>query len=150
MQKSIYSLVLRILEQTSAHMMGLQSQLNYKYKPTVQYFVELYKKSDDDCAGVLRIRLRTQNPTLIIQLEQFFRLWISWERDFWSVETEYQLSPGRLERIIHNPNVDEETFGQLIGEYVRLFDKYLKAWFSGTSVEELESAFRKEKLNKSI
>jgi len=134
----------RILEQASANMMALQSQLNYKYKPTVQYFVELNKSPEDGRAGILRIRLRTQNPVLITTLKRFFQTWISWERDICSIKTEYQLFPGRLERVIFNPNVDEETFGQLLGEYVQRFDKYLKAWFSGTEIHQLEAAFQKE------
>ncbi len=134
----------RILEQTSANMLALQSQLNYKYKPTVQYMVQLYKNPEKNYAGVLHIRLRTQNPLLLASLEQFFRMWAHWEKEYLPSETEYRFSPGRMERLIPYLDVDEETFGQRIGNYVGQFDKYLKDWFSDVSPEEMEMHFRQD------
>lgn len=134
----------RILEQTSAHMLALQSQLNYKYKPTVQYSVELYKHPETHQIGKLRIQLRTQNQTLLAALEQFFQLWILFEQRYLHPDAEYQLSSGKLERSLRNPDVQEAQFGELLGDYVRQFDRYLKAWFDGESAQELENAFRKD------
>lgn len=141
----------RILEQTSAHMLSLQSRLDYKYKPTVQYFVELYRVPKDGEDGRLRVQLRTQNQTLITVLEQFFRLWTALEEHYIPAAkgTVYRVSPGRLERSIRNPGVEEDALGELIGGYVRLFDKYLKAYFAGIAhpqetAQRLETAFREE------
>ncbi|MCR5718057.1 MAG: hypothetical protein K6F80_03355 [Oscillospiraceae bacterium] len=145
----------RILEQTSAHMLSLQSQLDYKYKPTVQYYVELYRVPKDGEDGRLRVQLRTQNQTLIAVLEQFFRLWMMWEERYLpdAAGTVYRIAPGRLERSIRNPQADEETLGELIGAYVRTFDKFLKAYFAGIAcpqetAERLETAFRIETANR--
>ena len=145
----------RILEQTSAHMLSLQSQLDYKYKPTVQYYVELYRVPKDGEDGRLRVQLRTQNQTLIAVLEQFFRLWMMWEERYLpdAAGTVYRIAPGRLERSIRNPQADEETLGELIGAYVRTFDKFLKAYFAGIAcpqetAEHLETAFRTETANR--
>ena len=44
----------RMLEQTSAHIRALQSRLNYKYKPTVQYAVELYRMQADGADGCIK------------------------------------------------------------------------------------------------
>lgn len=141
----------RILEQTSAHMLSLQSQLDYKYKPTVQYFVELYCVPKDGEDGRLRVQLRTQNQTLIAVLEQFFRLWMALEEHCipQAAGTVYRIAPGRLERSIRDPGVKEDALGELIGAYVRRFDKYLKAYFSGIAHPQetaacLETAFRAE------
>ena len=141
----------RILEQTSAHMLSLQSRLDYKYKPTVQYFVELYRIPREGEDGRLRVQLRTQNQTLLAVLEHFFRLWMTWEERYIpaAAGTVYRISPGRLERSIRNPDVDEKALGELIGGYVRTFDKYLKAYFAGiadpqTTARQLEAAFRTE------
>lgn len=134
----------RILEQSSAHILAMQSQLNYKYKPTVQYSVELYKAPQNNHAGKLRICLRTQNQALLLSLEQFFKRWILLEQHYLNTSAEYQLSAGRLERSLWNPDVTEEKFGILLGDYVRRFDRYLKAWFAGTPPQELENAFREE------
>ena len=138
----------RILEQTSDRMLSLQSQLDYKYKPTVQYFVKLYPMLKDEKVGVLRVVLRTQNVSLIRSLDQFFRLWMQWEKEYipCTSGTVYELSAGKLERSLQNPCEDETEFAELIGEYVIRFDKYLKAWFAGASdpvdtAEKLEISF---------
>ena len=134
----------RILEQTSAHMLALQSQLNYKYKPTVQYSVELFKNPDQNQAGKLRISLRTQNTALLLSLDEFFHFWISLEQRYLPVNAEYHLSPGRLERSVSNTAENETQLGELLGAYIRRFDAYLKDWFAGKSVQELENMFRQE------
>ena len=147
----------RILEQTSDRMLSLQSQLDYKYKPTVQYFVKLYPVPEGEKVGVLRVVLRTQNVSLIQSLDQFFRLWIQLEKQYVPLvaKTVYEISTGRLERSIQNPCDNETELAELIGEYVTRFDKYLKAWFAGASdpvniVEKLETAFSQEHITKSI
>lgn len=141
----------RVLEQTSAHMLSLQSQLDYKYKPTVQYFIELYRIPKEGEDGRLRVQLRTQNQTLIAVLDDFFRLWTALEEHYipGAAGTVYRISPGRLERSIRNPGVDEDALGELIGGYVRTFDKYLKAYFAGIAhpqetAQRLETAFQAE------
>ena len=142
----------RILEQTSAHMLALQSQLNYKYKPTVQYSVELFKNPAQNQIGKLRIFLRTQNTALLLALEEFFQFWIALEQKYLTADAEYQLSPGRLECSISNAADEEAQLGELLGDYIRRFDAYLKDWFAGKSPQELEKAFAKEakKIQKSI
>lgn len=144
----------RILEQTSAHILSLQSRLDYKYKPTVQYFVELYRAPKDGEDGRLRVQLRTQNQSLIAVLDSFFRLWMALEERYipQAAGTVYRIAPGRLERSIRNPGVDEDQLGELIGGYVRTFDKYLKAYFAGISAPQdtaarLETAFQAETQN---
>ena len=141
----------RILEQTSAHMLSLQSRLDYKYKPTVQYFVELYRSPKDGEDGRLRVQLRTQNQTLLAVLDHFFRLWMALEERYLpaAAGTVYRIAPGRLERSIRNPGADEVRLGELIGRYVRTFDQYLKAYFEGIAAPketaaQLERAFQNE------
>ena len=134
----------RVLEQTSAHLLSLQSRLDYKYKPTVQYFVELYRVPEDGAAGKLRVQLRTQNASLLAVLDSFFRLWTEWESAFAQVTC--RITPGRLERTIRDTGLPEETLGRCISSYVRQFDSYLKAWFAGISspqetAQQLGSAF---------
>ena len=141
----------RILEQTSQHMLSLQTQLNYKYKPTVQYFVELYRAPEGGEAGRLRVQLRTQSQALLSVLEAFFRLWMTLEERYVpaAAGTQYRITPGRLERSIRAADVTEEELGTMIGAYVERFDRYLKAWLAGQSDRQgtavrIESAFRQE------
>ena len=117
----------------------------------MQYYVELYRSPREGEDGRLRVQLRTQNQTLLAVLEEFFRLWMTLEEHYVPAAsgTVYRLSPGRLERSIRNPDVGEETLGELIGSYVQMFDRYLKAWFAGIAdpqgtARKLESAFHKE------
>ncbi len=142
----------RMLEQTSAHILAMQSQLNYKYKPTLQYSVDLYRTPENGQAGKLRIQLRTQNQNLLLSLEEFFKLWILLEQHYLHTDAEYQLSADRLERSLKNSAGSEQEFGQLLSDYVRRFDRYIQAWFSGSPPETLENAFRQEikEIQKSI
>ena len=130
----------RILEQTSAHALSLQSRLDYNYKPTVQYVVELYRTPHDGEDGRLRVQLRTQNQMLLSALDGFFRLWMALEERYVpdAAGTVYRISPGRLERSIRNPGLDEARLGKRIGSYVQSFDRYLKAWFSGIAVRSAQ------------
>ena len=141
----------RILEQTSQHMLSLQTQLNYKYKPTVQYFVELYRTPENGEAGRLRVQLRTQSQALLHVLEEFFRMWMALEERYVpsAAGTQYRIMPGRLERSIRACDIGEEALGNRIGAYVERFDRYLKAWLAGQSDRQaaaarIESAFRSE------
>ncbi len=134
----------RIPEQTSAHVFAVQSQLNYRYKPTVQYFVELYRNPKTHEIGKLKVQLRTQNQKLLLLLEQFFELWILLEQKYLQINAKYDLTSGKLERTLQNPDVDELEFGKLLNAYVQRFDNCMKVWFAEESPEELENIFQKE------
>ncbi|MDE5754251.1 MAG: hypothetical protein K2H89_06905 [Oscillospiraceae bacterium] len=135
----------RMLEQTSANIFSLQSRLNYKYKPTILYAIELCP--EQDYTGRLKIKLRTQNPDLIAALDAFFRFWISLEEYYFpDHRIEYRITVGRLERSISHTGMDEKNLGRLISEYVQRFDQYLKAWIAGKSIQSLEQQFAQEAL----
>ena len=57
---------------------SLKSSLEYKYRPTVKYEVELYR-SGGDTIGELSVVFRTQSAALISAMTEFFRLWKSIE-----------------------------------------------------------------------
>ena len=133
----------RMLEQTSANIFALQSQLDYKYKPTVLYSVELYPKQN--YTGKLKIRLRTQNQNLLIALDKFFKFWILLEQNYLpEISAEYSIASGKLERSISHTGMNENLLGKLISNYVQRFDSYLKAWFAGESAQNLEKQFAQE------
>ena len=58
--------------------MSLKSSLEYKYRPTVKYEVELYR-GDSDSLGELTVIFRTQSASLIRSMTEFFRIWKSIE-----------------------------------------------------------------------
>ncbi len=126
----------RILEQSSAHILALHSPLAYKYKPTVQYSVELYREPRDGDWGRLRVQLRTQSRELLALLEECFRFRILLEQRYLpdGEAIRWTLLPGRLERSIRNPVPgEEERFGELIGTYIRQLDEFIKLYFAGLS-----------------
>ena len=54
--------------------MSLKSSLEYKYRPTVKYEVQLFRSTDGPL-GELSVVFRTQSAALIEAMTQFFRLW---------------------------------------------------------------------------
>ena len=132
----------QMLEQTSANIFALRSRLDYKYKPTIFYSVEIYP--EQNYTGKLKIKLRTQNPALIADLDKFFRFWIALESCYFSEYPKYQITPGGLERSVSCNGLHTDRTGILIREYIRRFDQYLKAWFAGESPECLEQQFAEE------
>ena len=83
--------------------MSLKSSLEYKYRPTVKYEVELYR-SGGDTIGELSVVFRTQSAALISAMTEFFRLWKSIEDlhlyQFTGVKHYYALYVGKFVRSI--------------------------------------------------
>ena len=132
----------RVLEQTSAHARSLQTQLDYKYRPTVLYSVELYRAPREGEDGRLRVTLRTQNQALIAALDRFFRLWMALE-ERWvpaAAGTVYRIAPGRLERSIRSGGAKEDVFGERIGGYIRFFDSALRQWTAALPTGDVSGA----------
>lgn len=50
----------RIQQQRSASLMTLRTALDYKYRPTINFKVEL-ERAPVDCLGTLRVQIRTQS-----------------------------------------------------------------------------------------
>ena len=116
--------------------MSLKSSLEYKYRPTIKYEVELFK-GGEDAIGALSVLFRTQSPTLIEGMTDFFRLWKSIEDAHLARKLgeriEYTLYEGKFVRSISVPDraCNSEELASAIAEYIRLFDKLMKGWLTG-------------------
>ena len=116
--------------------MSLKSSLEYKYRPTIKYEVELYK-GGEGAIGALSVLFRTQSPTLIEGMTEFFRLWKSIEDAHLARKLgeriEYTLYEGKFVRSISVPDraCNSEELAKAIAEYIRLFDKLMKGWLTG-------------------
>lgn len=116
--------------------MSLKSSLEYKYRPTIKYEVELFK-GGEDAIGALSVLFRTQSPTLIEGMTDFFRLWKSIEDAHLARKLgeriEYTLYEGKFVRSISVPDraCSSEELARAIAEYIRLFDKLMKGWLTG-------------------
>ena len=127
--------------------MSLKSSLEYKYRPTVKYEVELYRGGEESI-GELSVVFRTQSASLIEMMTSFFRLWKRIEDAHLHPTTgasiDYALYDGKFVRSLAAPDRDcsaEELAGAL-SEYIKLFDKLMKQYLSGRlDAHEVEAAY---------
>jgi len=89
--------------------MSLKSSLEYKYRPTVKYEVELYR-SGEESIGELSVLFRTQSAALIQAMTEFFRLWKRIEDahlyPLTGARIEYALYDGKFLRSLAVPDRD--------------------------------------------
>ena len=114
--------------------MSLKSSLEYKYRPTVKYELELHG-GDENSIGELTVLFRTQSEALIRARTEFFRLWKRIEDTHMPAGTErqYALYDGKFDRSIAPPTKDctADELAQAISEYIQLFDRLMKGYVSG-------------------
>jgi len=127
--------------------MSMKSSLEYKYRPTVKYEVELYR-GPGAYIGQLSVLFRTQSAALIEAMSEFFRLWKRIEdRHLYPLSgnrLEYALYDGKFVRSLAAPNRDcsSQELASAISEYVKLFDRLMKAYLSRSlDAHEVEAAY---------
>ena len=120
----------------NSYSMSLKSSLEFKYRPTVKYEVELYKGAGESI-GALTVLFRTQSQPLITGMTEFFRL-IKRIEDahlypLTGARHEYALYEGKFVRSLAVPDRDcsSEQLAGAISGYVTLFDKLMKDWLGG-------------------
>ena len=121
--------------QSGGSMMMLKSPLKYKYRPTVNYSVEL-SRSFEGAVGKLKISLRTQSESLIAMIGQFFRVWICIEEKYLSRiltgGNPWQGGEACFVREFWSPagsQLSDEQLAEAIGGYVSLLDECLRLYF---------------------
>lgn len=129
--------------------MSMKSSLEYKYRPTIKYMVQLYRVPNG-AIGELVVNFRTQSAALLADMAEFFRLWKRLEDAYIARHYEpgvirYELYDTRLVRTIavpRNRNYTNEELGGAISDYVKMFDELMKRYLSGTdSPEDLEKRY---------
>ena len=88
--------------------MALRSSISYKYNPTVQYSVVLYRNAGNSF-GELRVAFRTRNASLINMLTDFFKLWVKIENSYFtrlfpSKQLSYDIPTGKFVRELMIPD----------------------------------------------
>lgn len=127
----------RVQPQQGTSMLSVRSALRFKYKPTIRYVVELFRETDGDAIGRLKVSFRTQNPDLIAALDSFFRLISDVESRLtegsFDGDGSFHISEGRYVRAIHLPSDPDmrnaEAIGDAIASYIRLLDSLIKLYF---------------------
>ena len=127
--------------------MSLKSSLEYKYRPTVKYEVELYRSGGEQI-GEITVLFRTQSVALIQAMTEFFRLWKRIEDAHLAPLTgqriDYALYDGKFLRSIAVPDRDcsAEELAAALSEYIQLFDRLMKGYLSGRfDAHEVEAAY---------
>lgn len=118
--------------------MSIKSPLQYHYRPTIRYEVEMYR-TPKQTIGQLKIIFRTQSADLLVGLTRFFKIWMQLEniyiKHFFSKDAiEYGLENGKFTRTFAVPNdsdYTEEQIGNAISQYIATFDEMLKDFLAG-------------------
>ena len=136
--------------------MYLKSSLEYKYRPTVKYEVELYK-GEGESIGQLSIVFRTQSMALISAMTDFFRLWCRIEQahllPLTGARVEYALADGKFIRSIAAPerSCSSEELAGALSEYIKLFDSLMKSYLAGRiDAHGVESAYYAQMLRAAV
>lgn len=131
----------------NSYTMSLKSSLEYKYRPTVKYEVELYRGAGDSI-GELTVLFRTQSMALIQSMTEFFRLWKQVEdahlRPLTGQSIDYALYEGKFIRSIAAPSKDctAQELATALSNYITLFDKLLKGYLVDRySPHDIEGAY---------
>lgn len=118
----------------SESLMTLRTALEYKYRPAINYKVEL-QRSPDIYLGTLKVQIRTQNASLISLFDSFFMYWISLEsgifRQIGLDGYTCDLSSGCFVRKLFNcGELSDSAAAEAIYSYITLLDKAVKLYFS--------------------
>jgi hypothetical protein len=130
--------------------MSLKSSLDYKYRPTIKYEVELYR-TESSAIGELKVVFRTQSAELLMELTRFFKLWVHLENVYLAQfypknSISYTLDTGRFTRTFRVPlgkQYSTDKIAQAISNYIKMFDDILKSYLSNeyTTTTELENRY---------
>ncbi len=120
----------------NAMTMSLKSALDYKYRPTVKYAVEL-RPAEEGSIGELSVVFRTQSAALLDAMDSFFRLWKRTEDMYLAPKLgraiPCALYETRFVRELAAPdrNCTVDEVARAISDYVRLFDRLMKGYLAG-------------------
>ncbi len=130
--------------------MSIKSSLQYHYRPTIRYEVEMYR-TPKQTIGQLKIIFRTTSAELLIELTRFFKLWMQLEniyiKQFFQKDAiEYGMENGKFLRTFAVPNdsdYTEEEIGNAISNYISTFDEMLKDFLAGKykATEDMEKRY---------
>ncbi len=126
----------QIQQQTSASLMTMRTALEYKYRPAINYRVEL-DRSPDGYIGTLRVHIRTQNANLIEMFNTFFLYRIAMEiaqlRLYGYEACPCTLTAGIFTRKLLNTGLDGQQTAQAISFYLDNLNNSVQTYFSDPS-----------------
>ncbi|MCM1299867.1 MAG: ribbon-helix-helix domain-containing protein [Firmicutes bacterium] len=123
--------------------MVIRSSLKYKYKPSINYSLQLLR-TDGHTEGQLKVSFRTQSEELKRKMGEFLRLWAALENkyiaEFFPAGIHYTITEGSFIRSFVLPKEygekSNDEIGEVISAYIRMFDDVLKCYFTGENDRE--------------
>ena len=141
----------RIQEQRSPSLMTVRTALEYKYRPTISYKVEL-ERAPAEYLGTLRVSIRTQSSTLIDMFHSFFAYRAKLENAYLSRlgidGYSCEIGDGSFSRkLLNTGELSGEQAGAAIGGYINDLDRAVKTYFAapesfGENAPVLEKNYR--------
>lgn len=144
--------------QASDYCISIRSVLQYKYNPTIRYFIELYR-TGDTAIGELKITSRTQSQDLQEYLSAFFKYFAKLEQAYIAKYFPLRPSPsikkegeGRFVRELvlldHHRTLTTDTLALAMGDYVEMLDGLLGIYLTHlhslkTGARKIEKEYRK-------
>ena len=135
----------------NAQRVAVRSSLQYKYRPSLRYEVELANGFvPGEPIGTLTANFRTQSQALLELLNRFFRCLCRIEGRMLPLNLSYSLENGRFNRSLAYPvprndgagsALSAETISGAITDYVRLIDRMLKACVGGADAQTLAEMY---------
>ena len=134
----------QILDRSSDSMFALRSPIRYKYRPMVNYTIELFREPKD-IVGRLKVSFRTSSRNFIEAVEEFFTRWMHMEDEYLS-KVHKEGTPAEFEnakyvrgflRVSDKNELSENEIASAIGEYIKMLDKCIKFYFEHLHDEEL-------------
>ena len=128
--------IFRVQQQGSDAMLSIFGTVQYKYRPTIRYQVELSREMRHETIGRLKVSCRSQSRALLDAMDDFFRFWTDLE-----IKNDpqkrcgkkmYLIEDGRLTRTLLRCGMTDDTeLGKAIGDYIRMFHNLLQSYFTG-------------------
>ena len=134
----------QILERSSDSMFAIRSQVRYKYRPMVNYTIELFREPKD-IVGRLKVSFRTSSRNFTDVVEDFFTGWMYMENEYLR-KVHLEGVPASFEnakyargflKVSNEYELSENDIAAAIGEYIKVLDKCIKFYFEHLDDEEL-------------
>ena len=121
----------RVQQQRS--LMTMNTALEYKYRPTLSYRVEL-ERVPPQFLGTLKVSIRTQSSALSMAFMKFFQYWSKFESQIMEKHgLPYACAAGNnsfSRRLLNCPGQDCETQGSAISRYIAILDGSIKLYLA--------------------
>lgn len=123
------------VEMSSNSYMDIRSALNYRYRPTIRYCIEMTGQAQGPFCR-LKAQVRTQSKDLIIYIERFFMIWQAVEDKLMSDKSE-NMGLASYDNVCYTRSfflkdmdyiMSESGIGEAIAAYIVTLDNAINAY----------------------